>query len=58
MKQINFKLKKPFGEYKQGEVFSHFNGTVHGIEDKNEGTAYFANKQMFKMVKNQKPTHT
>lgn len=56
MKAINFKLKKPFGEYKKGEVFSHFKGTVHGISDAKEGTAYFENRKLFKMVKNQPPT--
>lgn len=53
---IYFKLKKDFGSYKKGEVFDCYGGLVHGISDDKAGTAYFDNKSMFKMVKNQKPT--
>ena len=53
---IYFKLLIDFGDYKKGEVFSCFDGSIHGIEDKSLGTIYFTDKTKFKMVKNQKPT--
>lgn len=51
MKYKQFKLIKPFGDYKKGKVFDSFGGLVMGIYcDKTKQKVNFDNKEYFKLV--------
>lgn len=46
-----FKLKKPFGKYKKGQVFESFDGLVRGLYDEeNNQEINFDNIEYFQLV--------